>query len=80
MPEQLIDEGRVFEEHVAEWRESHPGAFVLIKGEDVLGFFPALDEAFRAGIERFGLQPFFVKQIIPGDSINVSFYGQRIPA
>lgn len=80
MPQQLIDEGRVFEEHLDEWRQSHLGEFVLIRGEDVLGFFPALDEAFRVGTERFGLEPFFVKQIIPADSINVSFFGQRILA
>jgi hypothetical protein len=78
MAEQLVDEGRVFEEHLAEWREEHMGQFVLIKGEDVLGFFGSLEEAFRTGTERFGLQPFFVKQIIPADSINVTFFGQRI--
>jgi hypothetical protein len=80
MPQQLIDEGRVFEEHITEWRDSHAGEFVLIKGEEVLGFFDSLELAFRTGTERFGLDPFFVKQIIPADSINVSFFGQRMLA
>lgn len=80
MTQQLIDEGRVFEEHLAEWRGSHLGEYVLIKGETVLGFFPSLNEAFAAGSERFGLEPFFVKQIVPGDAVNVSLFGQRILA
>jgi hypothetical protein len=80
MAQQLAEEARVFEEHIEEWRQSHLGQFVLIKGSDVLGVFPTLDKAFRAGTERFGLEPFFVKQIVPADSVNVSLLGQRILA
>lgn len=46
----------------------------------MVGFFPTLDEAFAAGTARFGLQPFFVKQIVPRDVVNVSLYGKRILA
>ena len=80
MAQQLAQEARVFGEHVEEWRQTHLGQFVLIKESDVLGFFATLDKAFRAGIERFGLEPFFVKQIVPADTVNVSLLGQRILA
>jgi hypothetical protein len=80
MAQQLIDEGRVFDEHIAEWRESHLGEYVLIKGSSVLGFFPSLDKAFATGTDQFGLEPFFVKQIVPSDTVNVSLFGQRILA
>ena len=80
MAQQLIDEGRVFEEHLAEWRENHLGEFVLIKGKTAIGFYSSLEVAFRAGTDRFGLDPFFIKQIVPGDSINVTFFGQRVLA
>jgi len=78
MGPQLAQEARVFEQHVEEWRQTYLGQFVLIKGQDVLGFFATLDKAFRAGTERFGLEPFFVKQIVPADTVDVSLLGQRI--
>ncbi len=76
--ETLNREGQLFEEHLDEWRRTHLGEFVLIKDGDVLGFFPTVDQAFAAGTQRFGLQPFFVKQIVPRDVVNVSLYGKRI--
>lgn len=78
--EALTREVALFDEHLEEWRRSHPGEFVLIKGNDVLGFFPTVDQAFAAGTNRFGLAPFFVKQIIPRDVVNVSLFGRRLLA
>ena len=78
MPEPLDHEATVFNQHVAEWRESHLGEVVLIKGDEVVGFYPSLDDAFKAGTARFGLEPFLVKRIVPTDSVNVSFYGKRL--
>lgn len=80
MSEQLATEVQVFNEHIAEWRKTHMGQFVLIKGDAVIGFFPTLEHAFRAGTGRFGLEPFLVRQIVPGDVVNVSFYGRRVHA
>jgi len=76
----LDREGRVFDQHLDEWRETHLGQFVLIKGDEVVGFFPSLEKAFKTGTERFGLEPFFLKQIVPRDVVNVSLYGKRILA
>lgn len=80
MTQQLDREEAVFTGKVGEWRETHLGEFVLIKDDDVLGFYPGLNEAFREGTSRFGLQPFLVKQIVPDDVVNVSLYGQRLHA
>ena len=76
--EQLTQEAEFFNEHLEEWRQSHPGEFVLLKGNEVLGFFLTVDKAFAAGTDRFGLGPFFVKQIIPRDVVNVSLLGRRL--
>ena len=77
--EQALDrEERVFSEHVDEWRKTHLGEFVLIKGDDVIGFYPSLEQAFRAGTRTFGLELFSVRQIVPTDIVNVSLYGRRI--
>lgn len=76
----LNREAEIFDRHVDEWRRTHLGKFVLIKGADIIGFFASLDAAFRAGTEQFGLEPFFVKQIVPADAVNVTMYGKRILA
>lgn len=76
----LRREGEVFQANIEEWRQTHLGQFVLIKGSEVLGFYGSLEKAFKAGTERFGLEPFFVKQIVPADSVNVSLLGQRVLA
>jgi hypothetical protein len=56
---------KVFEEHRDEWSRAHPGKFVVIQGSTVLdGFFDEYADAFRTGLERFGVgRSFLVKQI-----------------
>lgn len=78
MDQSLDREARVFDQNVEEWRRTHLGQFVLIKGDQVIDFYPSLEQAFRAGTGRFGLEPFSVRQIVPMDVVNVSLYGRRI--
>lgn len=78
MDQTLDRETKVFDEHLDAWRTSHMGEFVLIKGDDVIGFSASLAEAFSVGTARFGLEPFLVKQIVPVDVVNVSLYGRRL--
>ncbi|HVK17557.1 MAG TPA: hypothetical protein VM533_11470 [Fimbriiglobus sp.] len=40
------------------------GMFVLIRGENVVGLYPNFDAALAAGYDKFGLQPFLVKEVI----------------
>ena len=78
MDQSLDHEAAVFAEHVDEWRKAHLGQFVLVKGDDVIGFYHSLEQAFQEGTSRFGLGPFLIRQIVPTDVVNVSFYGRRI--
>ena len=80
MTQQLDQEEAVFAANLVAWRETHLGEFVLIKGDEIIGFYPGLNEAFREGTERFGLEPFLVRQVVPSDAVNVSFYGRRMYA
>ncbi len=77
---ELAHERVLFDAHIDEWRRTHLGSFVLIRADEVVGFFGSLSAAFGEGTKRFGLQPFFVQQIAPRDGVNVSFFGQRILA
>lgn len=78
MNTKLEHERRKFEKHIEEWRQSHLGEFVLIKNDDVVGFFPSLEEAFTEGAKLFGMSDFFIEQIVPDHSVNISFVGQAI--
>ena len=74
----LTKETEVFNVHLDEWRNTQMGKFVLIKGEQVVGFYDSLTDAFSEGSKRYGLEDFFVKQIIPRDTVNVSFLGKHL--
>ncbi len=76
----LQAEAQVFQAHLEEWRHSHLGEFVLIKGENIVGFFPSLEQAFTEGTHMFGLADFFIKQITPRDTVNVSLLGKHLLA
>jgi len=55
---------KVFEQHRQEWSRSHPGEFVAIQGDAIEGFFGSYAEAFRAGLQKFGIgREFLVKQV-----------------
>ncbi len=77
---ELEVERRVYAEHIEEWRQIHLGEYVLIKGEEVIGFFPDLTKAFDRGTALYGLKPFFVQEVSPAAHVNISFYGARLLA
>lgn len=47
----------------------HPGKFALIRGSELIGTFDSEENAYVAGLERFGNTPFLVKQILPEDPV-----------
>jgi hypothetical protein len=60
----LETELKVFEAHREEWSREHRGKFVVIQDQTILKFFDEYADAFRAGLERFGVgRSFLVKQI-----------------
>lgn len=61
--EPLAEESRTFEENRARWAEEHDGEHVLIRGNEVVGFYPTNERALSEGYKRFGVAPFFVKQV-----------------
>ena len=64
----LAEEVKTYEAHLPAWADRE-GQFVLIKGRDVLGFFPRHEEALEVGYERTGAGPFLVKQILAHEPV-----------
>jgi len=61
----LETELSIFEAHRAEWSREHHGKFVVIQNGTILSaFFDEYADAFRAGLQEFGVRgTFLVKQI-----------------
>ena len=58
----LDREFQTYKSRLHEWVE-HEGKFVLIKGEDVVGFYDTYADALKVGYDRFKLEAFFIKRV-----------------
>jgi hypothetical protein len=59
----LAQEIATYRAHLQEMAREHKDEFVLIKGCELVGFFPDFDAAIREGHRRFGWAPFLVKEV-----------------
>jgi hypothetical protein len=59
----------VLDQEIETYRQQLPsllleeGKFALIHGRELVGLFDSYQDALTAGYEKFGVQPFLVKQI-----------------
>ncbi|MHB1516518.1 MAG: hypothetical protein ACYCVY_12645 [Acidiferrobacteraceae bacterium] len=47
----------------------YEGKFVLIHGEEFVGAFDSAENAYAAGVGRFGQEPFLVKKVTPHEEV-----------
>ena len=50
--------------------KEHQGKFVLIRGDEVVDFYVAYEDAIKAGYEKFKLEPFLVKQVSVTETVH----------
>ena len=58
------------------WLSLYKGQFALIKGEKLIGTYTTLEEAYSAGVNQFGTDPFLVKQVLeqePPEELSAHF-------
>jgi len=59
-------EREFYEIHKLEWLRNHHGEFAVVRGNELLGFFPGFQEAFSAAVEKYGtIAAFLVKRVVP---------------
>ena len=63
MTEPLLGELRVFQQNESELLASHPGKYVLISGQRVIGTYDKQYDAISEAYTRFGNVPFFIKRV-----------------
>lgn len=73
-PTRLSAELEFYEAHKSEWLKSNRDEFVVVKGEELLGFFTDFHNAYCAGVEKYGIdKDFLVKRVVPQEPIFVVF-------
>ncbi len=73
-PTRLRVETEFYETRKADWLKSHHGEFVVVKGNDLLGFFSEFHDAYHAGVEKYGATTdFLVKRVVPLEPVFVVF-------
>lgn len=73
-PLRLNAELNFYEKHKPEWLRTHQQEFVVIKADNLLGFFPSFHSAYSAGVVEYGADTdFLVKRVLPHDPVFVVF-------
>lgn len=63
----LERENSYFSEHRDDLLAHHEGQFVLIHGDELIGSYQSYDDAFTAGIQGIGNQPFLIRQVLANE-------------
>jgi hypothetical protein len=73
-PTRLSEELSFYEAHKLEWLKTDRDRFVVVKGKNLLGFFINFQEAYRAGVDKYGLDTdFLVKRVVPQEPVFLVF-------
>lgn len=56
------------------------GKYALVRGEQVAGVFPTFDDGLAAGYDRFGFDPFMVKEIVEHEQPGFISRNVRCPS
>ena len=59
----LTSELQCFENQLQDLRELYDGQHLLVKGNAVVGAFATPEEAYCAGVEKYGATPFLIRQV-----------------
>ncbi len=67
---ELEKELKFFKSEYKQLISHYENQFVLIKGDSILGSFTTEAEAYEAGLEQVGNQPFLIKKARKGEDID----------
>jgi len=66
----LEKEMTYYAKHRDELLQHYKNLYVLIKGEELIGAFTTDAEAYQAGVEQFGDEPFLIKRVTRDEEIE----------
>ncbi len=59
----LEHEIKYFDDNINDWLKSESGRFVVIKGNEDIGFYDTFGDALVEGTRRFGLESYLIRKI-----------------
>lgn len=73
----MVDEGKnilqneldYYEKNKSDFMAKYKEQYVLIKGEEFAGSFTTAEEAYKAGVDKFGNEPFLIKQVLEKEEV-----------
>lgn len=69
-PTRLRVETQFYESHKVEWLRTYPDKFVVVKNNELLGFFDTFYEAYSAGATKYGTgTDFLVKRVVEREPV-----------
>lgn len=72
--ERLVVEAKLYEKHKSEWLRKYRDQYVVLKGENLLGFFADFHNAYCAGVQEYGIEAdFLVKRVVSQEPVFVVF-------
>lgn len=74
----LDREFEFFKAHQDEFVREHPGEYVVIKGEAVLGFYPDAQTAYFATAESHEPGTFLIQEVRPGQEAYTQTFHSRV--
>lgn len=60
----LGNELAFYKKNKQEYLQKYANKHVLIKGEELIGIFDTGEMAYKAGVDKFGNEPFLIKQVL----------------
>lgn len=69
----LEKEYRTYIDHLDQFLSHHRNQYVLIKDQEVVGFYHSYEGALKSGLEKFGNVPFFLKRVREAEE-EVNFF------
>jgi hypothetical protein len=67
----LQSEYDFYTKNKADLVQKYSGKFIVIKDEEIIGSFDTDSDAYKAGLLRFGIVPFFITRVLSEDEKGV---------
>ena len=62
----LENEKEFYKQHRDEWLPRHEGKVAVIKGEELIGVFDTIEDAYEEAVRRLGNELFLIARILNG--------------
>lgn len=75
----LEKEFKYYLDHQEEFVKAYLGKFLVIKGEDIVGFYDSFENALTQSADKYEIGSFLIQECLPGsDSYTATFHTRAI--